>query len=101
MLDQRQKGQAEEGRKNETPDDGLPVIPLDDAYRKRAAERVKAMTGELPLWYTATPQELAASMERWAEELRDYWEAQRAEGKEVPEIPLEALRREHIYEETL
>lgn len=101
MLEQRQGAATGQSVENGVRDeDDLPVIPLDEAYHRRVAERIKEMTGEFPLWYTATPQELADSMQQWAESLREYWEGLRAAGVEPPQIPLEALRREHIYEET-
>ena len=76
-------------------DDGLPVIPLDDAYFARVAKRLEAILGEPPLWYTATPEELAAAFSQWADDIEAQWEAA---GRPVAGIPLEALRRENMYD---
>ena len=78
-----------------TGEDGLPVIPLDDAYRTRVAKRVEEMIGRPPLWYTATPEQLSNGLREWAGDVSRLWDQ---EGRERPHIPLEALRRENLYD---
>jgi hypothetical protein len=76
------------GVKRATEENSVPAIVMDDAYRERAARRIEQMTGRLPLWYTATPQELAEVI----------WQQWENDGLEGPDVPLEALRRENLYD---
>lgn len=52
-----------------------------------AAQPPGSATAELPLWVTAAPEELAEATRQWGSEPRPG-----------PVIPLEYLRREHLYE---
>jgi hypothetical protein len=75
--------------------DGLPIIRMDADYFERSARRIEEMTGRLPLWYQSTPEERAQHIVDWSEDLRRMFEEQ---GLDAPSIPLEFLRREHIYD---
>ena len=74
-------------------EDGLPIIPLDQAYHDRVAQRIKDWTGEYPLWHTASPQRLAEVRAAWLDRL-----AHEQSENPLPHIPLEYLRREHLYD---
>jgi hypothetical protein len=87
MLDQDREGRtgATSGAREA---DHSPVRQIDAAYLESTARWVEKITGKLPLWYTATPEELA-------EATRQQWENRGLDG---PDIPLEALRRENMYD---
>lgn len=74
-------------------DDGLPVIEMDQAYHDRIAEQVRGIIGAYPAWYADTPEERIARRGEVLERLR-----KRQEAEPVPHVPLEYLRREHLYD---
>jgi hypothetical protein len=84
-----------DGVKRGLDENGLPSSSPTDAWREQAARRVERMIGELPRWYTATPEELVGARQEWLERMRAEWDAQ---GIDPPDIPLEYLRREHMYD---
>ncbi len=94
MLEEREIALDVHGRP--LGEDGLPVIPYDDAYRSRAAEHVKEMIGEYPITYRGTPEEITRAQ---VEAVASFAQELENQGITLPLSPLEALRREHLYED--
>jgi acyl-CoA reductase-like NAD-dependent aldehyde dehydrogenase len=95
LMLERVERSTETGEGASEPAESLPTVAVDDAYLAGVAARVQAMTGQAPLWYSASPAEQSESLLRWAEQIRREWEA---EGGDAPAIPTEAMRRENMYD---